>query len=343
MSNNRPILIFGSGRSGTTWILDALAEANNLRTIFEPLNPIAVPTARPFANRYVRDDGYEPELRNLMDRVLTGSLRSLWANYRVLPDRLRPWSALAVFRRTKHNPYKMLLGQYMGLLSHYRRYKKTNADGIIIKFIRANLMIGWFARNYDAKIVLVVRHPASVISSRLRLMENSPGHEWGFEEILQRYRKDEHLREDYLYKYDHLLHRPLSLISGLTAIWCIENILPIIKAQKAGHCVVFYEDLIDSPKAHWKHVVQSLDLNAVLSREIYAKPSLQASIEMKNGVFDDTQLTKWTKYLSKKQLLEIDEILNIFHVTIYSAFNPLPLSRIQAHEHPQSDYMLVNQ
>ena len=333
MSNNRPILIFGSGRSGTTWILDALAEANNLRTIFEPLNPIAVPTARPFANRYVRDDGYEPELRNFMDRVLTGSLRSLWANYRVLPDRLRPWSALAVFRRTKHNPYKMLLGQYMGLLSHYRRYKKTNVDGIIIKFIRANLMIGWFARNYDAKIVFVVRHPAAVIASRLRLIESSPVHNWNFDKELKQYREAEYLREDYQYRYDDLLHRPLSPVSALTTIWCIENILPIINAQKAGQClVVFYEDLIDNPKGQWEHIVQSLDLNVVPAEELQVKPSQQTSMNMQEGVFDVIQLTKWTKYLGRKQVDEIDKILNTFHVTIYSAFNPMPVSRIQAEE-----------
>ena len=53
---NSPIIIAGSGRGGTTWILDSIAEANNLRTIFEPLNTVFVPAAKPFAYRYVRDD-----------------------------------------------------------------------------------------------------------------------------------------------------------------------------------------------------------------------------------------------------------------------------------------------
>jgi len=33
-------LIAGSGRSGTTWVLDALADANDLRPVFEPLHPM---------------------------------------------------------------------------------------------------------------------------------------------------------------------------------------------------------------------------------------------------------------------------------------------------------------
>ena len=57
---------------------------------------------------------------------------------------------------------------------------------------------------------------------------------------------------------------------------------------------------------------------------------------MKKGIFDgNTQLTKWRQHLSKEQLLEIDKILNIFHVNIYSALDPMPISRIQAHEHLQ--------
>jgi hypothetical protein len=47
-------IIAGSGRSGTTWVLDALAEANALRPVFEPLHPLAIPQARPFAYRYYR-------------------------------------------------------------------------------------------------------------------------------------------------------------------------------------------------------------------------------------------------------------------------------------------------
>ena len=259
---NPPIIIAGSGRSGTTWILDSIADANNLRTILKPLNPVFVPAAKPFAYRYVRDDSHEPALRNFMDRVFAGNLRSIWANYRVNPHMLRPWSirARGVFRIYRHNPLlqcKVLCGQYVRLLSHYRKYKSPKSDRLIVKFIRANLMMGWLAKNYDTKIVLVVRHPAAVISSRLRLIESSPAHYWGFDEVLQQYREDEHLREDYLYRYDDIVHRPLSSISAVTVTWCIENILPIIKAQKAGYCAVFYEDLIDNPKAHWDHTVHS--------------------------------------------------------------------------------------
>ena len=107
----------------------------------------------------------------------------------------------------------------------------------------------------------------------------------------------------------------------------------IIKAQKAKCCVVFYEDLITNGEAQWVLMAQSLGFNAVPSKEVRATPSQQASTEMKKGLSDDNQLTKWKGYFTKKQLIEIDNILNIFHVTIYSAFHPVPISRVQTDEH----------
>ena len=336
---NPPLIIAGSGRSGTTWILDSIAEANDMATIFEPLHPIGVPAAKPFANRYVRDESYETELRNFMDRVFEGKSQSIWAKYRIRPDRLRPRFGPTGSQGQKNGQFlyfKDLLAQYVRFLNHYRMYKRYQSGRFIVKFIRANLMIGWLAKNYDAKIVFVVRHPAAVVSSRLRLIENSPMHDWSFKDVLQQYEKDEHLREDYLYKYNATLHSSLSLTSGLAVIWCVENILPIIKVQKAGHRVAFYEDLIDNPKAHWDHTVYSLGLNAVPKSELLVNPSQQASIHMKKGIFDvNTQLTKWRQHLSKEQLLEIDKILSIFHVTIYSVWDPMPISRIQADEYLQ--------
>ena len=70
MMENNPLVIAGSGRSGTTWILDVLAEANNLRPVFEPLNPYGVNEARDFGNRYVRENANEPELKCFMERFL---------------------------------------------------------------------------------------------------------------------------------------------------------------------------------------------------------------------------------------------------------------------------------
>ena len=85
-------VIAGAGRSGTTWILDAIAEANQAKTIFEPLHPDGVSEAGRFCNRYVPEYSLNPALKGFMDNVFSGKLNSIWANYRMRPDRLCFWS-----------------------------------------------------------------------------------------------------------------------------------------------------------------------------------------------------------------------------------------------------------
>ena len=315
--NNAPIIIAGSGRSATTWVLDAIANANNLRTIFEPLHPIGVPAAKPFANRYVRDDANEPEQKLFLDKVFSGMFKSLWANYRVRPDRLHFTYCQSMSLKHKLGSLK---SNYKKLAIHYCRYHKVKSGNLIVKFIRANLMLGWLSRNYSAKILFIVRHPCAVVHSKIRL----GGPDWEHEALLQQYFQDKQLVEDYLHKYKDLLKRPLSPIAGHTAIWCIENALPIHNAGSRGLCVVFYEDLIVNSDAEWERIIESLDLKHVPAKDILIEPSQQTSKETKNKLLDNTQVSGWMKSFNEEQLAEINKILKIFEVSIYNAFDPMP-------------------
>ena len=62
--------IAGSGRSGTTWIQDALAAANGLRPVFEPLHPYLSDIGGRYAHRAMSADEEHAELK----AFLTGSL-----------------------------------------------------------------------------------------------------------------------------------------------------------------------------------------------------------------------------------------------------------------------------
>ncbi len=84
------LLCLGSGRSGTTWVLDVLAETNNLRPVFEPLNPNGVKEAWKFCNRYVREDSDEPELKSFMGKIFNSELDCLWTKARIISTKMRP-------------------------------------------------------------------------------------------------------------------------------------------------------------------------------------------------------------------------------------------------------------
>ena len=315
--NNAPIIIAGSGRSGTTWVLDAIARANNLRTIFEPLHPIGVPHAKPFANRYVRDHADEPDLKLFIDKVFSGTLNSLWANYRLRPDRLYLTSHNKGSLRHRLGCLKYYYGK---LISRYLRYHKVKTNNLIVKFIRANLMLGWLSNNYRAKILLVVRHPCAVIASKMRL----GGPDWNYHHSLQQYLHNTQLVEDYLHKFKGIDMPSLSPVLGHTLIWCIENTLAMNHAAKYGHCIAYYENLIAYSDTEWPRVIASLELKYVPDKEFLSQPSQQVSREKKETVFDRSQIDSWMGSFAKQQLNEIANVLTVFGVSAYNTLDSMP-------------------
>jgi len=325
-----PLVIAGSGRSGTTWVLDALAEANNLRTIFEPLSPFFVPEARSFANCYVRENAHEPELKRFMEKVFKGEFQNLWIDIRCNKANLLPsvsqmtsWDYMYNFGAF----YKLFLGRSL-------KYRRKKSFIPITKFIRVNLMLDWIEKNFNAKIVYVVRHPGAVVASQIAASKAKSGAVWDFngstkQSILSRYKQDKQLRKDYLDKYYEIFSEKLPPVAGYTLLWCIENILPVYNQQKKKRYVFFYEDIVKNPEKEFGRMVKVLGLERKPDSAIIVRPSLQASMEMKNEAFGDKLLTRWMKKMSKQQLGEIDNILNFFNVKIYNAYDPMPINRIQ--------------
>lgn len=327
------LIIAGSGRSGTTWVLDVLAKANNLRTIFEPLHPLGVPESQPFANRYVKDDADKPELKRFMKNIFENKISSLWTNYRMLPEDLKP----SIKNMTSWDYNYSLLSRYKTFLIRFLKTPRWESQRLITKFIRANLMLGWLANNFNLRIVFLVRHPGAVVASKIALSEGKKGKAaWGFysqsqQSLLQQYIQDEKLDVDYLYKYKEILKWKLSAVSGFTLMWCIENILPIYKAQQKKLYVVFYEDLLTHPETEFYRVKEVLNLKHVPKKADIIRSSQQASPAMWNKSFDPAYVNRWMTTLTNQQLAEIETILKIFNVTIYSAYEPTPISRIQGH------------
>jgi len=75
---NKNIVVFGAGRSGTTWLAQIIASAG-LEFIFEPLNPGEVPEARvmkPVPLYCRKYDAFEWE--ELFTKMMNGEVRNSW-------------------------------------------------------------------------------------------------------------------------------------------------------------------------------------------------------------------------------------------------------------------------
>jgi len=328
--DNKPLIIAGSGRSGTTWVLDVLAEANNLRTVFEPLNPDGVKGTQNFANQYVAEETENQDLKYFMQRVFNGEINCIWTNTRCLPSKMRP--SISKMGTWEYN--YTLLAQYKKFYIRYAKFSKKKAFRLITKFIRANLMLDWLAANFDPQMVFMVRHPGAVVSSKITASQAKGGAVWDFygtneQRILSQYKNDEKLGKDFLDKYQGIFSEKLSAVAGHTLIWCIENVLPIYNLQKKNKYVFFYEDIINNPEKEFGLMVKILGLERTPDSSLVARPSQQASQEMMSGSMKDKKLQRWMKNFNKEGLAEINTILSFFNVTVYNAFEPEPISRTQ--------------
>ncbi|MDN4482821.1 hypothetical protein [Demequina lignilytica] len=125
-------LLSGSGRSGTTWLLEAYSRAGRLRPIFEPVRPdldARFSDLRP--GRYVPVDAERLPSQEAVEDLLVGRYRHPWAD-----------------QEASLNPFL--------------RYR-----GRLIKEIRFPMWAGWVAhRHPDVRIVHVIRHPLATLSSQ---------------------------------------------------------------------------------------------------------------------------------------------------------------------------------
>jgi hypothetical protein len=304
------IIIAGSGRSGTTWVQDSLAQSNDFRTIFEPLHPVGVPASSRYSNQYVDAKEDAPALKKFMDQVLSGQYPSIWMNYRIRPDRLN------VF----HVGIEKSIINLIKLFRHYRKYHLKGHNGIAVKFIRANLMLSWLARQYDYPILFVTRHPCAVIASRINL----GGKDWASMKMLKQYQSNQDIVDLIKCEFGLNINQTFSTIQALTCVWCIENILPLQWARVAGYTVTSYESLLRNPETEWQYVTHGLGLPHAPDKSLLELPSQQASSGMRGARFTDSHLARWRKVLNADQIGEVSSVLELFSYAGYTVDSNMP-------------------
>jgi hypothetical protein len=313
---NEARVIAGSGRSGTTWVLDVLGKSNAMRTIFEPLKTVTrrVPD---YEYAYLPDDARVDDLKSFLTGVFAGDFKSIWSDYRIIPSRLRPGLDIFASRHGLWNYAHWI----KTLLRHRRRYRPQLANPrILVKFIRANLMIEWLQRNFDARVAFVVRHPGAVVESQLRL----GGESWDPHLRLARYRKDSRFVQRFSSRYGELLSRKLSAAQANTLIWCIENQYPVERQVTGNYGVFYYEHLARGDVGQWNRMVGCLGLERIPDESLLVEPSQQASGTFGRNSPRAPGTPGWMKRLSECERAEIQSVLESVGVEFYAIDDPNP-------------------
>lgn len=306
--------IAGSGRSGTTWVQDALAAANGLRPVFEPLHPYVSAIGNRYAHRALAPDEDHPDLAEFLTEVCAGQRNRLWTQFRrqrrwLLPPSEEFWTvddAARLYRR------------WNKFLRELPKLAFTGMQGEpLVKCIRANLMLGWLSRKFGCRVVLIVRHPAAVIESELR-------ERWNARFALDRFRQDALLHELTTNRYRQLLERNLTPLEGLAARWVVENQWVVERAPANGVPVVFYEHLKSSPDQEWQRIQHALELSHAPPPAVIAQPSQQSAPKRSAATAGVSSDPRWMRVLSREQMNEIQGILDCVGVTLYTTRDPEP-------------------
>lgn len=130
---SQTVVLYSSGRSGSTWLSDLLHSLPRTRLVFEPFHPRhGVQELASYRYRYLDPNSAEPVLEQAYAGVLTGVRTTRWVEQ-------------------LNNPACFLY------------------DRRIVKLVRANLLFPWLASRYpEHRNVLLLRHPAAVVVSQVK-------------------------------------------------------------------------------------------------------------------------------------------------------------------------------
>lgn len=220
--------VFGTARSGTTWLMELIANDRRSLPIFEPLHPFRTPAGalRSIEGYHVlaRQDSH-PELEDFLRGVLTGRRTNAWS----LRD--------------------ARLGQVAG------------ADHVVAKMIRLCAGVGWFNHHFpQVRTVGVVRHPAAMVSSMRRAEGRWRSMPEGF---LQRYAVAVLGREpgDLVGAAD-----PDDAVARFAVVWAADNYAMVRDTTPEGTHLVGFEELVTDAGASLARVGSHLGLDLDVDR-----------------------------------------------------------------------------
>jgi hypothetical protein len=254
------VFLAGSGRSGTTWLGGLINHDSAYRVVFEPFHPEKVEDFHAFGSKqYLRPEDRREEFLEPARKALAGQLRSGWT------DR---GGGGAARRR-------------------------------LVKDIRANLLLGWLAENFPGMpLVLLMRHPCAVVSSRLAL---------GWRDNLDETMAQRELVEDHLLPVEGRIRAARDPFERHLFLWCIDNYVPLRQFSPGEIHLCFYENLLLDPEPELRGLFASLgrDFDEGVLRKL-GRPSFTSRRGSRPSV------DGWRNRVAGEQVARAGEVLGLF-------------------------------
>jgi hypothetical protein len=273
---NKVVFLAGTGRGGTTWVSHLLNYRNEYRYIFEPFPSPKARICDAFKHRhYLRPENNDPGLRAAADTILSGRFRNGW------------------------------IDRYNRRLVSRKR---------LIKDIRANLLLKWLHTHFpEVRIILLLRHPCAVASSRTKL-----GAKLGWVPYLDEFLTQPELIEDFLSPFRGAIEQAKTDFEKHIFAWCIENYVPLRQFQKGEIHLAFYESFCRRPAEEIARMFAFLGES--LDDRVWRDVAMPMLARKDSAIFSgDSLVDGWRKHVSAQQLRRACEIVRLFSLDrIYS-------------------------
>lgn len=242
MKNNRPILVTGAPRSGTTWTGRMLSANSQVGYVLEPFNILlhgrgVLRVRPPYIITYISGHN-EADYRAPVGDML--AFRYQWR------DGLRGPKAWYSWKKAARFPYE------------FARNRLQNRRALI-KDPSTIFSAEWLWRSFDMEVVITIRHPASVVSSFRRLNWYFP-----FEHLLKQEELIEDKLEPFRSEIEFFARRDgdRDLVEKAALLWkCVYYTVSRYRKTYSGWHFVRHEDLIKNPVAGFRQLYESLGLD----------------------------------------------------------------------------------
>ena len=288
---NRPILVTGAHRSGTSWIGRILAASPDLAYISEPLNVLHRPGVFPEPVQY------------WYNYICEENQSSFFPAFEdILHFRYHYWLELKSLRSVRD------VGR---MLRDIGRFSKGRLQGTqpLLKDPFAVFSAPWFASQLGCQVVIAVRHPLAFVSSLKRL-----GWQFNFRDLLAQ----PLLMRDYLEPFrEDMTETQKDVIAQGSLLWMmIYTVVDQFRASHPEFIVVRHEDLSRDPEKGFRELYGSLSLaftagvQTTLNNYSQSGNPKELSKNKVHGIRLDSQanLTNWKKRLSDYEISRIRQI-----------------------------------
>lgn len=236
-ASDKPIIVSGGDHCGTTWLGKMLSLAKRVGYIHEPFNPNLRWGTSWVETKYWYETYSEHDTGPVNEYIRTLNYDFNWA---------KAFKSMTTWK----DPIHMILQWYMNKVHKFFRRRPLVKDPLCL------MSIPWLVNNFDMNVVIIIRHPAGFVSSRLKHKYSFP-----FSHFLNQSKLMEGIPTEYRDLIKKEAEHPSDLLTQNCLLWNIIHTVIYNYMEKFPYLFVRYEDIAMNPINEFYRLYSNLGLH----------------------------------------------------------------------------------